>query len=128
MHCSSCNTSRRENEYVWLQYALGRHKVSLLLSPFCIGARSSLLGLPHLLGFAGVLCVPQEQPLKPKQLSMSCFHPPLGCHRYLWHDSESNCVTQPFQSTHKAHLGLYRKDPQFPLCLYRFFHSVVFGC
>lgn len=78
--------------------------------------------LPHPLVFTAVLCVPQEQPFKAEKLSMSCFHPPLGCHRY-----ESNCVTQ-LQSTHKAHLGLYRKDPQFPQCLYRFFHSVVFGC
>lgn len=58
------------------------------------GARTTLLGLP-LRGFAGVLQVPQEQPSRLEQPSVSYFHPPLRCSRYLWHDSESNCVSQP---------------------------------
>lgn len=97
----------------------------------CFSAASAWtawLGL-HPLGEGLLLSqVPQEQSSRCEQPSMSCFHPPLWCSRYLWHDSESNCVSQPSREHMQISFRPLQKRCIIPLVLVEIFHSVVFGC
>jgi len=87
--------------------------------PLLHGARTTLLGPPHALGggVVGVLQVPQEQPSRLEQPIVSHFHPPLRCSRHLWHDSESNCVSQLSREHMQISFRPLQKRSTIPLAL-----------
>lgn len=73
--------------------------------------------MPLLGGLAGVLQVPQEQVSRLEQPSMSYFHPPVRCSRHLWHDSESNCVSQLSREHMQISFRPLQKRCAIPLAL-----------
>lgn len=100
-----------------LPHTLGTHVDSLLLRYFCLGQRPTwrippLLLLDVLLG--GFACVLHDPDVSSPAWALLL----LLCNAGDASECESGCVSH-LGSTCRCHLGLHRKDAQFPRCLYR---------